>query len=159
MRRCLELIETIRSLKNGKSPGPDGLGNEIIKKFSDLLAPYLHRMYNQVYKACVLPQTLNEAIITLIPKKGKDLVEVGSYRPVSLLNADQKILAKTLARRLSLFMSKMVYPDQTGFIPKRNSFYNFRCLFNIMHSPRHPKEDLIILSLDAEKAFDQAEWP
>ena len=95
----------------------------------------------------------------MIPKKGIDPERVGSYRPISLLNSDQKILAKTLARRLSLYMGKMVHPDQTGFIPKRNSFDNLRCLFNIIYSSRDPEEDLVILSLDAEKAFDQVEWP
>lgn len=29
-----------------------------------------------------LPHTLNKVIITLIPKTGKDLEEVGSYRPI-----------------------------------------------------------------------------
>lgn len=28
-----------------------------------------------------------------------------------------------------------------------------------MYSPRHPKEDLLVLSLDTEKAIDQVEWP
>lgn len=96
--------------------------------------------------------------ITLIPKKGKDLEQVGSYRPISLLNTDQKILAKSLARKLNPHMAKLVHPDQTGFIPSRHSFHNFRCLFNIMYSPRHPKDDIFILSLDAEKAFDCVEW-
>ena len=146
-------------MKNAKSPGPDGFSIEIYKKFGGLLAPYLGKLYTQSYDDGVLPQTLTEATIILLPKKGKDLEEVGSYRPISLLNTDQKILAKTMARRLNAFMGKLVHPDQTGFIPNRNSFHNFRRLLNIMHSPRLPKKDLIILTLDAEKAFDRVEWP
>lgn len=55
-------------------------------------------------------------------------------------------------------MAKLIHPDQTRFIPNRHSFHNFRRLFNIMYSPRQPKEDLFVLSLDAEKAFDCVEW-
>ncbi len=82
-----------------------------------------------------------------------------TYRPVSLLNSDLKILAKTLASRLSPLVTKLIHPDQTGFIQNRHSFHNVRHLFNNLYSPRHPKEDLFILSLDAEKAFDCVEFP
>lgn len=153
-----EIRRTIDSLKNGKSMGPDGICNEFYKKFSNIITPYLHSMYKKAFESGTLPPTLNEATITLIPKKGKDLQQASSYSPVSLLNTDQKILAKSLARRLSPHMAKLIHPDQTGFIPKRHFFHNFRCLFNIMYSPRHPKEDLLILSLDAEKIFDCVEW-
>lgn len=54
-----EILKSIGILTNGKSPGPDGLGNEIYKKFSDSLAPYLLKMYNQAFKDGALPQTLN----------------------------------------------------------------------------------------------------
>lgn len=52
----------------------------------------------------------------------------------------------------------IIDPDQTGFIPGRQSFYNMQRLFNVLyssHSPRHPE---IVVSLDAEKAFDRVEW-
>lgn len=77
---------------------------------------------------------------------------------MSLLNTDQKILAKSLASRLSPLMPKLIHPDQIGFIPNRYSSNNFRWLFNIMYSPRYLKEALLILSLDADKAFDWIEW-
>lgn len=75
-----------------------------------------------------------------------------------MLNTDQKIVAKILARRLSQYVSKLINKDQTGFIPKRHSFNNLRRLLNIMHSHKSQEQELSIISLDAEKAFDQVEW-
>lgn len=82
---------------------------------------------------------------------------MGSYRPISLLNSDQKILAKILASRLNTVIDKLVHSDQTGFIPDRSSFNNLRGLFNIIYSSKL-QQDLLVLSLDAEKAFDHVEW-
>ena len=149
-----DIRKAIDSLKNGKSPGPDGICNEFSKKFGNKISPFLLRMYKKSLEDGKLPSPLNEATITLIPKKGKDLEQVGSFRPVSLLNSDLKILAKTLASRLSPLVTKLIHPDQTGFIPGRHLFHNVRCLLNTLYSPRHPKEDL-----SAEKAFDCVEFP
>lgn len=55
-------------------------------------------------------------------------------------------------------MEKLIHPDQTGFIPNRNSTFNLNRLFNIIYTKRTTDPDLIILSLDAEKAFDQVKW-
>lgn len=110
-------------------------------------------MFGQAFDNGELPHTLNEAIITLIPKTAKDLEEVGSYRPISLLNTDHKILTKTLAKRL---IGKLVHPDQTGFNPQRHSYFNLWHLFNDMYSPQHPKEDFLVLSLDVKRP-DQVE--
>lgn len=63
-----EITKSI-GLKNGKSPGPDGLGNGFYKQFKIKLVPYLLKLYNHAYKAGTLPPTLNEAIVTVLPKK------------------------------------------------------------------------------------------
>lgn len=47
---CAELLMTIGSMKNGKSPGPDGLSDEIYKRFGGLLVPYLRKIYTQSYR-------------------------------------------------------------------------------------------------------------
>lgn len=152
-----EIQKTITSLSNGKTPGPDGLPSELYKKFNTTLSPYLYRMYKQAQSDGDLPPTLTEAVITVIYKKGKDPQEVGSYRPISLLNTDGKLYAKILANRLKLLIDKLIHPDQTGFIPNRNSTYNLRRLLNVMYTKRE-ENDLVVLTLDAEKAFDQIEW-
>lgn len=121
-------------MKCGKAPGPDGYSSEFYKEFGDLLSPHLFKLYTQAYNVGRLLPTLNEAIITVLPKKGKDPVEVSSYRPISLLPCDQKILAKALFIRLSSVMDKLIHPDQTGFIPNRHSSSNLRRLFNIIYS-------------------------
>ncbi|CAH2252635.1 DUF1725 domain-containing, partial [Pelobates cultripes] len=42
-----EIINTIKPLPPGKSPGADGLSNAYYKKFGDLLAPQLLKVYQQ----------------------------------------------------------------------------------------------------------------
>lgn len=153
-----EVQTAIASLKGNKTPGPDGLPGEVYKKYSEELSPYLLKVFEHAQASDALPPTLTEAVVTVIHKKGKDPQEASAYRPISLLNVDGKIFAKILAIRLSPLLERLVHPDQTGFIPNRNSTFNLRRLFDIMYTRRAPPTDLVVLALDAEKAFDQIEW-
>lgn len=66
-----------------------------------------------------MPDSWSEARIVVIPKPGKDVQKVESYRSMSLFNHDAKIFASILARRLNLIISHYIHPDQAGFIPSR----------------------------------------
>ena len=120
-----ELNTAASSLRNGKSPGPDGFPSELFKKFWHKLAPLLLGMFNESFESGRLPKTLNQASSLL--KKGKDPLACTSYRPISLLNVDFKLLSKLLALRLESFLPAIISLDQTGFIRNRHSFSNLRC--------------------------------
>lgn len=83
-----ELNTAASSLQNGKSPGSDGFPPEFFKKCWHKLAPLLLDMFNEAFELGHLPQTLNQASISLLLKKGKDPLACTSYRPISLLKAD-----------------------------------------------------------------------
>lgn len=152
-----EILLAISSLQSGKSPGPDGFPAEFFKTFSSLLSPKLCSVLSDSFKQGNLPASFNEACITLILKKNKDPDECSSYRPISLLNVDVKILAKVLARRLESILPLIISEDQTGFVKHRHSYFNTRRLFDILYSPSDALPECV-LSLDAEKAFDRVEW-
>ena len=153
-----ELNTAASSLQNGKSPGPDGFPSEFFKKFWHKLAPLLLDMFNESFELGRLPQTLNQASISLLLKKGKDPLACSSYRPISLLNVDFKLLSKLLALRLESFLPSIISLDQTGFIRNRHSFSNLRRLFNVLYNVSSSNTHEAVISLDAEKAFDRVEW-
>ena len=153
-----EIFDSIQKMQSGKTPGPDGYPVEFYKKFSSQLAPILLDMFNHSLSHSELPQSLTEASISLILKPGKDPLQCGSYRPISLLNLDVKILAKLLASRLDTVMPQVISMDQTGFMKDRHSFTNIRKLLNVVHSPASRETPEVVVSLDAEKAFDRIEW-
>lgn len=153
-----EIKEAIKSMNSGKSPGPDGYPVEFYKKFSDQLAPLLLEMFNHSNSQGSLPPTLRQACISLIFKKDKDPLNCTSYRPISLLSVDVKILAKVFARRLETVIPSIISSDQTGFIRERHCFTNIRRLLSIIHTPSSPVDPEVVVSLDAEKAFDRVEW-
>lgn len=126
--------------------------------FSFRLVPLLKSMYDETLVAGGLPPTLTQATITLILKKDKRPLNCSSYRPISLLCCDYKILNKTLANQLILMYKCWYQIIQTGFIPAWQPFFNLRQLLNIMYSTHSSKQPEVILSLDAEKAFNRIEW-
>lgn len=148
----------MKSMQNNKAPGPDGYPVEFFKRFQHKLAPLLHSVYIESLQNGSLPPTLRQASISLLLKKDKDPKLCSSYRPLSLINVDAKILAKALAHRLENILPTIVSEEQTGFIKGRQLFYNVRTLLNIIYSKTTTTAPELVISVDAEKAFDRVEW-
>ena len=153
-----EILETIKTLKGGKAPGPDGYGPEFYKKMSKVIVGPLREMYADSLQRGSLPQTLNLANISLILKKDKPPDLCGSYRPISLIAVDSKILSKLLARRIEGLLPLIINPDQSGFVQGRHSITNVRRLLNVIQYANQRKHKALAVSLDAQKAFDRVEW-
>lgn len=70
-----------------KAPGSDGLPIEFYAHFSETLIPRLLTLYQAIFKANALPESMREAIVVLIPKPGKDPhpSHIGPIRFYSLL--------------------------------------------------------------------------
>lgn len=106
----------------------------------------------------------SQATISLIHKKGKDPLETASYRPVSLLNVDTKILAKVLTTRLEHVLPTIIQEDQTGFIKNRQMTHNIRRLFNIIYPSNPNSPSVILISMDAGRPLTgssgvSSSWP
>lgn len=151
-----ELSEAIDSMKGGKTPGPDGIPIDIYKTFKGMLLAPLLEMCEESLEKGELPSTLRTALITLILKPGKLSTKCESYRPISLINNDAKIIAKVLARRLEKHLPSIIEPDQNGFIVGRQGFHNIRRVLDIIHSKKETP-DMAMIGLDALKAFDMVE--
>lgn len=111
-----EITLAMRSMQNNKTPGLDGFPVEFFKRFQDKLSPLLHAVYIESLQHGTLPPTLRQASISLLLKKDKNPDLCSSYRPLSLINVDAKILAKALAHRLENVVPTIVSQEQTGFV-------------------------------------------
>ena len=144
-------------MARGKSPGSDGLPAEFYLSFWGILGRDLVDVFNESFSKGMLPSSLRKGLISLSFKKG-DRLDRKNWRPISLLNVDYKLCARTIAGRLLRVIHFVVGRDQTCGVPGRYIGENVSLLRDLVDFSTESNVPAAILSLDQEKAFDRVDW-
>jgi hypothetical protein len=153
-----ELLAALKSLPRNASPGNDGLPPAFYVTFWKLLGKPLTRMLNEAAAGGALPAESLQARIILLPKTAAAAPRPSDFRPISLLNTEYKVRAKTVSRRLAGVMDSICSPRQTGFVPKRSILHNIAFNRDLLEYKRADSSGAVIAFLDFEKAFDRVNW-
>lgn len=151
-----ELSTAVLGPASGRTPGIDGLPGEFYKHFWTLIGADFYEVLQKVFRIGLMPKSCQRAVLTLHSKKG-DLTLIKNWRPVAVLCSEYKLILKCLANRLIKILHKIIHKDQSYCIKDRCITDNLHLVCDVIDYALKNNDDIGILSLDQEKAFDQVD--
>ncbi|BHF82698.1 hypothetical protein SprV_0802583700 [Sparganum proliferum] len=148
-----EVADDIRTLRNNKAPGEDGVPAEIFKSCVDTLAPWLHEVIKRVWRDEVVSDDWGLGILVPILKKG-DKSRCENYRDISLIDVAAKIFAIVLLRRFQAVRDSRTRPNQAGFRAGRRCADQIFTLWRILEFRHSYQQPTAVCFIDFAAAFD-----
>ncbi|XP_044357304.1 DDB1- and CUL4-associated factor 8 [Triticum aestivum] len=115
-----EVWAAIKEMPSDKAPGPDGFTGVFFKKCWGIIKLTVMRViqcFDSLHTSNL--HWLNSANVVLLPKK-EGAEGISDYRPISLIHAIARIIAKILSLRLAPHMDCLVSNAQSAFIKRRS---------------------------------------
>ena len=150
-----KVSSAISNSKNNKSPGIDGINNELLKNGGDCLTNSLFKLFNKILETNVTPKEWNTGVIIPIHKKG-DHKDLNNYRGITLTPCISKIFNRIIANEISEFLEKgnILTEVQGGFRKDHRCEDHIFTLKSIAASRLTEGKPTYMAFLDFSKAFD-----
>ena len=153
-----EILESLKSCKNNKTPGTSGFTVEFFKFFWKDLGDFLFRSYTCAFEKGELSISQKLGVISLLPKGDKPRQFLKNWRPISLLNVSYKILSGAIAGRIKSVLPNIIHENQKGFLSGRFIGENTRLMYDMIQICNEKNIPGLLLLIDFEKAFDSLSW-
>lgn len=157
-----EVRDAMARMNPKKAPGHDHLTADICQRFASQHQQLLTDIYNQCLRLTHFPTQWKYAQVVCIPKPGKDdYTSPASYRPIGLLDVLGKVLERLIMERLkySLYTRDKMSKKQFGFTAQTSTADALYELTRQIKDGISHKKQVMLISMDAKSAFDNAWWP
>ena len=150
-----EVKNAIKSLKAGKSPGKDELGNEIFLNAGDNLIKNIVNMFNYFWENEEIPSELMKISIKSIYKGKGETSSLDNQRGLFLSSCLLKLYEKIILNRIMPKVEKYFTEFQGGGRSNRSTRDQLFILRSIIELKIYKKEKLLLQFMDLSKAFDK----
>ena len=94
-----EVSKAIKSLKSGKTAGPDGIPPEALKADVQTSTEIIHLLLTKIWENEQIPEEWKKGYLVKLSEKG-DLSSCNDWRGIMLLSIPSKILTRIILERL-----------------------------------------------------------
>ena len=148
-----EVRDSIKKMKNGKSPGADRISAEMLKAEENTTPRMLTKIFERIWLTETTPSEWNTGLIMKLPKKG-DLSNCNNWRGITLLSLTSKVFSRILLTRMQKTVDTILRQEQAGFRKGRSCVDQIFTLRQIMEQSEEWNTTVYAAFVDYEKAFD-----
>ena len=153
-----DLENAVKGSQNNKSPGLDGISYEFYKETFQLVGVHLLEAINAQLEGLNLVMS-NRRGVTRLLSKVKGVPGVDELRPITLLNADYKLLTKMIVARLLPLLEKVIKSSQLCSVGGKNILFGAANIISSIEFINKFKLKGFLFSLDFFKAYDRVFIP
>ena len=145
--------KALSKLKNNKAADTMGLCSEHLKLGGAAVVEFITSFLNCLIRSKTVTAVLKEGILTPVYKKG-DPSNPGNYRGITVTPVLLKVLEHVLNRRHNKILEETQSRLQKGFTQGCSSLNAAVILTECILESKNTKQDLLLTTLDTQKAFD-----
>jgi hypothetical protein len=149
-----EIQEAIKSIKNGKAAGHDGITAEMIKHLGGNGTQILLKIFRKAWAEGKIPHDWEIGVLIPIYKKG-DRLDCNNYRGTTLLSVVAKTYERILEKRLRREIEEQMTDSQSGFRKGHSIQDHIFTIKESIYKTIQKNSELYLGFIDLEKAFDR----
>ena len=129
-----DVREAIASTKKGTSPGPSGITTDMLADLGDAALEHVAELFDQCLREGHIPDEMNCALMTLLPKTSEGLSNLSKTRPIALMEILTKVYERIIMGRIVKVLEehKMLNLAQYGGLAKMGTAAPLRVMTNVL---------------------------